>query len=184
MHHGTLLFNSNLDVLTESLKSDPLRYHDKAIKSVRSQVINLKKALGKEWTNQEFLLNIEASIREISSGVNAYKFTAKDLENIEKLRAEKYSTWVWNYGYGPTYNFKKRIQTGGIVFSVDLTVSKGIITEVKLNTNHSEAILIDNLTALITGSCHEKNAVLEKLTNLSQMIPSLPKPEELVKLFF
>ena len=42
MHHGTLLFNSQLGTLTQALKNDPLKFKDKAVKSVRSKVTNIQ----------------------------------------------------------------------------------------------------------------------------------------------
>lgn len=42
IQHGTILFDSNMDVLSDALKINPLKYKDKAVKSNRSRVINLK----------------------------------------------------------------------------------------------------------------------------------------------
>ena len=45
LHHGTLLFNSDLHFLRESLKVVPGRYKDKAVQSNRSAVINISECL-------------------------------------------------------------------------------------------------------------------------------------------
>jgi len=43
LHHGTLLFSSVLTDLSEALKVDPLKFRDKAVKSIRSRVTNISK---------------------------------------------------------------------------------------------------------------------------------------------
>jgi lipoate---protein ligase len=184
MHHGTLLYNSNLDVLTESLKSDPLRYRDKAVKSVRSQVVNLKEALAHGWSTQEFLLNLEVALRAIITGTIPYTLKPNDFEAIEQLKTEKYSTWIWNYGYGPTYSFKKRIQSNGFVFAVDVAIVKGIIQEITLNTNYPNEEFNGVFSGLITGTPHEKKALLQKIEPLRSKFEELPHAMELIKLFF
>ena len=41
LHHGTLLFTSNISNLTSVLKVDPLKFEGKGIKSVESRVTNI-----------------------------------------------------------------------------------------------------------------------------------------------
>ena len=41
IHHGTLLFSSDLSKLEKSLKANPLKFKDKATKSVKSRVANI-----------------------------------------------------------------------------------------------------------------------------------------------
>ena len=180
-----MLFRStNLDVLTESLKSDPLRYRDKAVKSVRSQVVNLKEALNNGWNNHEFLMNLENSLRTLNTETISYKLNADDLSAIEKLRNEKYSNWVWNYGYGPTYTFKKRSQIGDFIFAVEMEVVKGIITEITPSTNYSNDEFIKIFRDLLIGMPHEKNSLLLKISNLPNKYTNLPEPKEMIKLLF
>ena len=53
----------------------------------------------------------------------------QDQFNIQKLVDEKYSTWDWNFGYSPTYNFRKQVKTanGGHI-EMNLQVEAGIMT--------------------------------------------------------
>lgn len=184
MHHGTLLFSSNLSVLTDSLKSNPFRFQDKAVKSVRSQVTNLKDELNPGWNAWEFLENLESSLRLVSPETKVYKLSHEDIDAIEKLSAEKYSTWEWNYGYGPAYAFKKRMQAGEYTFTVHMQVAKGIISDVKVVTNFPDATFSNKLSEIITGVYHERNILLKKISVLLAEFQNLPKAEELTQLFF
>ena len=184
MHHGTLLFDTNLSHLTESLKSDAIRFRDKAVKSVRSEVINLKEALGKEWSTETFLRNLESALRNITPGCIKYDLTRSEQETIRKMKTEKYDTWEWNYGYGPTYSFRKRIQTDGAVFSVDMEVVKGKISEIKLVTNHPVNTLANSIIQAFTGCYHHKETLSQKLKEIQTEIPQLPNPDNLIPLFF
>ena len=47
LHHGTLLFNSDLEKLAKCLYVDSSRIKDKAVKSVRSEVVNISDLLKK-----------------------------------------------------------------------------------------------------------------------------------------
>ncbi|MCA1745033.1 MAG: lipoate--protein ligase family protein, partial [Bacteroidales bacterium] len=91
MHHGTLLFDSNIETLTACLKNDPLKFKDKAVKSVRSEVLNLKSVFKKDWTAQQFLQELEWAMRAENPSVKPYTFTQDDLFHINELQASKYS---------------------------------------------------------------------------------------------
>ncbi len=63
LHHGTLLFNTNLNVLTNVLNVDEEKIKSKAIKSTRSRVINLKELLGDTFSAEEFINYISEFIK-------------------------------------------------------------------------------------------------------------------------
>ena len=45
LHHGCILVNSDLDVLSQALNVDPAKYKSKGVASVRSRVGNLAEYL-------------------------------------------------------------------------------------------------------------------------------------------
>ena len=55
LHHGTLLFNSNLEMLSEMLEVDRSKIESKAIASVRSRVVNLSELLAESATVDGFI---------------------------------------------------------------------------------------------------------------------------------
>lgn len=184
MHHGTLLYDSDIDILTESLKNEPLRYNDKAVKSVRSNVTNIKELLKKDWSSDEFLENIELSLRQSDKDISVYELNEEDISHIEKLRSEKYNTWEWNYGYSPSYLYKKRIQIENYIFNVEMQVEKGVIKEFKIRSQYPDHVLEEQLIKIIEGSYHEKRTILNKLSEITLRENFNLKSEDLIKLFF
>jgi lipoate-protein ligase A len=57
-HHGTLLFNSDLTVLSKALKPNKLKLESKGIKSNRQRVSNILELMDQKMNNQEFLTTL------------------------------------------------------------------------------------------------------------------------------
>lgn len=55
LHHGTLLFDSDLEFLSSALKVDEEKIRSKAIKSTRARVTNLKPLISEECDTQKFI---------------------------------------------------------------------------------------------------------------------------------
>lgn len=131
LHHGTLLFTSQIADLSAALKVNPLKFQDKAVKSVRSRVTNISSHLAEPLTVAEFYdLIIDYMARKYVD-FKFYSYTDEDIQAITQLAAEKYRTWEWNFGYSPKYTFRKMMKTDGGTIETYLYVEKGIIEEAK-----------------------------------------------------
>lgn len=131
LHHGTLLFSSEMSDLTAALKVNPLKFTDKAVKSVRKRVTNISEHLPKPMTVTDFIDTVMQNIRENSGEAAMYDFTEEDLRAIRQLRNEKYSTWEWNFGTSPKFSYSKLMRTGGGNVELNLNVEKGLIQDIK-----------------------------------------------------
>lgn len=127
MHHGTIMFNSDLGIVNDALKVDPDKIKAKGIKSVRSRVTNVSEHLSSDITLEQFRALLLNNIIKDNSA-EEYVLSPADIEAIEKIRAERYSKWEWNYGFSPecTMQKKKRFEGVGTVEAL-LTVDKGEI---------------------------------------------------------
>ncbi|WP_010662254.1 lipoate--protein ligase family protein [Marinilabilia salmonicolor] len=167
MHHGTLLFNSNLSKLTESLKADATKFRDKSVKSVRSEVVNISELVPENEDVEIFLSQI-GSFLQNKYNASTYHFSEPELSEIKILAETKYKTWEWNYGYSPTYEFSKRYKSDEYVFSTKLKVEKGIIRDITLKTNHPNKEKIVSTTNKLIGTIHEKahvEKIIEEIEN-------------------
>lgn len=129
MHHGTILFQSNLDVINSALCPDTDKIQAKGIKSVRSRVTNVADHLNDSIGIQKFRqILAENIVNKVAQ--RQYTFTSDDLVCIKQIQAARYDTWEWNYGRSPacTIHKKARIDGCGTV-EVYLTVNNGYITE-------------------------------------------------------
>jgi len=130
--HGTLLFDSDLTILSQALKVRPEKINSKGIQSVRSRVTNLKSTLPQF---DDIYVFREALLHEIlgfEGNISKTEFKLSDLEQIETLAMKRYRTWEWNFGKSPVYNIhcKKQFQIGNI--EVFLHTINGIIQEIHL----------------------------------------------------
>ena len=131
LHHGTLLFDSDLQFLNESIKANPDRFTDKAVNSVRSTVANIIHYLEPKMTGDSFFDYMFNYVVNRQNDAQLYSLNDIDIKAIEKLSQEKYSQWDWNFGYSPSYSMNKKILIDRNEFDLSLSVEKGIITLVK-----------------------------------------------------
>jgi len=119
MHHGTLLFDVNLKVLTASLNPDPTKLKAKGIQSVRARVTNIKPLLKKEINVDQFIFYLENSFQK--QGYKFLKVDASFVKEVENLQLNKYQTDDWNIGQSPIWFSNKDTKkisyrfTGGLL---------------------------------------------------------------------
>ncbi|NJM15445.1 MAG: hypothetical protein HC896_08780 [Bacteroidales bacterium] len=134
LHHGTLLFNSNLDMLRESLKTSPGKYLSKSVASVPASVKNLSQ---KPFSEADMLMFIEQTTKYFAENHHARPVSLPPAYKvaIEELAENKYKTWDWIFGYSPKYSFTNSLTMHQRRFYVQFNVAKGIIecAEVKID---------------------------------------------------
>ena len=165
LHHGTLLFSSHMRNVSEALKIHPLKYQDKAVKSVPKRVTNISDHLPVPLTIEEFTQKIMDHVIATTEGSKLYNFTEKDLEAIGKIRDEKYATREWNYGYSPNYSFKKAIKTLGGMLEMNLEVEKGDIKKVKISGDFFNKKDTDEIERALVNVAHDETAIRKVLGN-------------------
>jgi len=163
LHHGTLLFTSEMKNVSGALKINPLKYSDKAVKSVPKRVTNISDHLKVPITLEEFTQKIMDHIISTHDDCVLYEFTEKDLAAIKKIRDEKYAMWEWNYGKSPDYNFRKSIRTGGGTLEMNLDVQQGIIKKVKIYGDFFNEKDISDIETVLENTPHEENGIRKVL---------------------
>lgn len=179
LHHGTLLFSSQMADLSEALKVNPLKYQDKAVKSVRSRVTNISEHLKQQMDVEAFRDLIMQHIVEVYPDCIAYDYSTDDLNKINHLRETKYSTWDWNFGYSPKYMLEKMVKTTGGNVEFHLNVEKGLISELKIYGDFFNKKDVVEIEKLLIGCPHDVDHVTEKLTsiNFTEYFVNIPVEE-------
>ena len=128
MHHGTIMFDSNLSVVAQALNVPKDKIESKGIKSVRSRVTNVKPYVKGDIGIREFWDALKRYMVEERS-LPQHTFTPAELARVEAIRAERYGTWEWNFGRSPRYSIQKerRVEGCGRI-EVSYEVDKGVIT--------------------------------------------------------
>jgi len=132
LHHGTLLFRSDLDNLVKALNVSDDKILSKSIKSVRSRVTNIYDYLHTAMTIDEFKELLLKLLFEEDTNMKEYTLTEQDIKEINRIMKERYSTWDWNYGKSPKFNIKKekRFDYGKVETLID--VENGTIKSLRI----------------------------------------------------
>jgi lipoate-protein ligase A len=174
LHHGTLLFNSNLKNLGQAITVVPGKYESKAVQSNRRPVANISQFLKTKMTTLElirFLLDIQLENPEN----NFYNLNENDIQTIEKLSTEKFTTWEWNFGYSPKYSFKNEVEIDGKTLKIKLQVERGIIVQAEIEGDY----FIQSQSSSI------QNGLLQKIHDFDTMKLVLPTTEgQIIYSFF
>lgn len=133
LNHGTILFDTDLSVLSNALNVKQDKIESKGVKSVRSRVTNIRPNLTEDVDILTFKDLLLVNIFALDGLVpEEYILTQEDKVGINKLYEEKYSTWEWNYGVSPNFDYKnyKRFPFGSI--DIRVQVENGTIKDLKI----------------------------------------------------
>ena len=185
LHHGTLLFSSEMGKLSAALKSEKERFTDRAVKSVRSRVTNISNHLTEGMDMEMFQERILDHMLRTYKDARIYQFSQTDIAEIKVLRDSKFSTWEWNFGYSPKYQFCKRIsfKTGSL--ELHMNVEKGVIKDLKIVGDFTSMKDIVLLETLLVGTIHDPETIRNKLSDIdvSNYIRGLQNEELLSGMF-
>jgi lipoate-protein ligase A len=168
LHHGTLLFSAQMTDLSQALNVDPAKFTDKAVKSVRSRVTNISGHLKEPMDVLDFANLIQDHIVTLYPDAEYYDLSETDHEKIHELVRTKYSTWEWNFGYSPNYNFRKILRTeksGTLEF--DLDVKNGTILHARIFGDYFSTRETEDIEQALSGIPHEEWAIREVLEKFS-----------------
>ncbi len=157
LHHGTLLFESNADMIAGALNPDPSKFQSKSIKSVRSRVGNIKSFLPADMTLAEFWDHLKISLAE--SDMIPTSLSDDDLSEIETLKKEKYDTWQWNFGRSPKFRRNSKMRYSGGLLEISLSVANGHISDIRILGDFLALTPVEPLEAALKGCAYRADAV-------------------------
>ena len=159
LHHGTLMFSSRLDTVSQSLRPNRKKLQSKGIASVSSRVCNICDFLPETVTLEHFK---EQLLRNIigTDKPEAYVFSEAELSMIEKLKRDRYDRWEWNYGFSPRYQITKEDRIEGCgTLQLSLDIDKGIIRDIQFFGDFFDYGNMDALSELLRGCSIQKEAL-------------------------
>lgn len=130
LHHGTILFDTNLEALRTSL-TPVKKYTTKALESVRSEVTNIKPLIQNAINENQFIeMLLNWMINHYPKSEN-YTLSDEESTAIDELVNRKYNTWEWNYGYSPAYSFEIHLNNETVI----LQAKNAIISEINSDSD-------------------------------------------------
>ncbi|GBG96862.1 lipoate--protein ligase [Lactococcus termiticola] len=128
MHHGTLLWNSDVDALVRSLSVSDEKFISKAAKSVRSRVGNIKD-YAPDLDINTFIEKLKYYLTDEGKD-GELVLTDEQIADIKRLRDEQFATWDWNYGESPKFSFEHHEKFAGGGIDIQVNVAEGRITDI------------------------------------------------------
>ncbi len=185
LHHGTILFSSNMADLSGALKHKEGKFKDKSVKSVQSRVTNISDHLKEPLTIEAFQEKIMDHIMHQYGKDHLYSLTPDDIEAVNQLVRDKYSTWDWNFGKSPTYDFVTEHKFPGGLIEIHMNVSQGKIKDLQLYGDFFAKRDIQPIIDALIGADHEQEALGRRLApfTFEDYFINLSK-EELIFAFF
>ncbi|MBS4058458.1 MAG: lipoate--protein ligase [Bacteroidales bacterium] len=174
IHHGTLLFDTDLNLLENIIQPSMQDFDSKAIPSVKAKVTNISSHLARPLSMPIFTERLKKHIQRHFQHEQSAQFTVEEREKINALANEKYKTWDWNFGYSPDYMLTKNIESDYGVFRISLSVHKGIVAKCEVEGLHN-AHLASLLIKLLKDSPHYPGPASRKIENFASIDPALLK---------
>ncbi|KAA3639216.1 MAG: lipoate--protein ligase family protein [Proteobacteria bacterium] len=159
LHHGTILFSSHMPDISGALKANPLKFKDKAVKSIPKRVTNVMTHLAEPISLDAFTDRVMAHIINTHDNCQPYTLSEADIAAINQIRDEKYATWEWNYGLSPQYNFQQGIRTKGGTLEMHLDVHQGVIKQCRIFGDFFTTGDISEIESVLIGQRHDKTAI-------------------------
>lgn len=183
LHHGTLLFDSDPNMVCGALNVDPTKFQSKSAKSVRSRVGNIRDYLPEKMDLPAFWNYLKGALA--ADGFQTACLSEEELAAVRELKETRYDTWEWNFGRSPRFDLtnKARFSAGGV--EVGLSAEKGCITSIAFYGDFLAILPLRPLTDALAGCPFREEdvgAVLDRFP-LKEMFGGIRK-EELLSLLF
>ena len=177
LHHGTILFDANLENLTKALNYAPEKYVSRAVASIRNRVTNVCEHLPQRITIAEFRDLIEKNVIA-EYGIQPGSLTDDEQEIVLKLRDEKYLSRDWNYGQSPptwTKMFLRKFPWGTL--DVRLKVREGKIASCAFYGDFFSSDDPHSLAAQFIGRSFDRQTLETALpeSEIRRVFPDLAK---------
>ena len=164
LHHGTLLFDSDPAMVAGALNADPAKFVSKSAKSVRARIGNIRQALPKDMTLEEFWTKL---LSELSSdGLERRALAGEETEKIKALAEEKYRSWDWTYGHSPAYGYKNKARFPGGTLQTELSVKNGAIQTARFSGDFMAVTSCEPAVRALEGVKYRREDVEKVLSGL------------------
>lgn len=164
--HGTLLFDTRLEDVVSALNVNMGKIESKGIKSIRSRVANIAEFLRTPMTIEEFRQHLLDYIFEEHGTVPLHPVTDEDWKAVEKLSAQKYRQWEWNYGRSPDFNVQRRQRFVFGEIDLRIDVQDGRIDNIKMYGDFFAKGDIGEIELLLKDVRYDRHDIAEALRDL------------------
>ncbi|MDD4588796.1 MAG: lipoate--protein ligase [Parabacteroides sp.] len=131
LHHGTILFDSDLSVVQAALNVRADKIQSKGVKSVRSRVTNILPHLQNPISIAEFKETLLKYLLPNGAG-QEYVLDDQEWSLVQELIERRYSQWDWNYGASPECAIEKEERFAGGKLELKFNITDGLIQDMNI----------------------------------------------------
>lgn len=166
LHHGTLLFDTQLARLGQLLTPAPEKLQRHAVQSVRARVTNIRPHLPQDMPVGAFIERLEACFQQMLQP-HPLPMDAALLERAKTLQRERYQSWAWNVGASPRYTHRHTLRFTGGLITAYLEAPEGPIENAKLYGDFFSEGPIEELEARLSGVPWSREALTDALRGMT-----------------
>lgn len=180
VHHGSLLFDTNLEEMAAATTADRYKIQSKSIQSVRERVTNIAEHLPAPMDAEAFKARVVRHI--LGPEGTTYAVTPEDDARIRQLGQERFASWESTYGQGPAFNIERVGRFPGGTMRFRLDVKRGVIRQAAVSGDFFATLDNETFQNVLAGCRYEREAVRESLerSNISGTIYNI-SIEDMVK---
>lgn len=158
LHHGSLLFNTDIEQMVQSTTVDSYKIISKGIKSVHERVTNISEHLPSPMPPAEFK---QRMINSIMGGpdYSFYTLTNEDCKRIHELALQKFQNWDAIYGRNPKCTLSKTGHFAGGNVKINLDITHGIINDCTIHGDFFGTLDTDALCQALSGTKYERQSL-------------------------
>ncbi len=159
LHHGTLLYQSNLATLGNAIRVIPGKYVGKAVQSNRSTVANITEFMKEPLSIGQFIEMIMNHQLNNSKNNKKYRFSLDDDSIINQLAKNKFETWEWQFGYSPAYSFTNEIIMNERPLKIFADIEKCRFSNIRIEGDYYSSVTIASLAKELIGLPHTYESI-------------------------
>ncbi|QLL69285.1 lipoate--protein ligase [Lactobacillus sp. 3B(2020)] len=169
--HGTLMYDVDLDVISDALTVPKDKIAAKGIKSVHSRVTNLKPYFSPEYqdlTIEQFRDTLAKKILGVAdlSQAKAYELDAATKQAVSDLNQRLFSNWDWIYGQSPAAAIQHRQHFTQGTIDFRLQIEGGKITYLKTFGDFFGQANVQEFEKRLLGIRYDRQSVEKALATL------------------
>ncbi len=169
LHHGTLMVDTDVEPMMRYLTVSDSKLKTRAIKSVRSRVINMRE-VKPDLTMEELIEAVGNSFVEqygsgravVVKGISDFP-KDKKLEDLEAL----YASWTWRYGRA--IDFDAQVETERFPWGqadIRFKVTQGVVADAAIFSDALDSDFIEHIAQSLIGAHFNSREMAERVASL------------------
>lgn len=157
LFHGTLLFDSDINMLSRALQPKPYKLEGKGVKSVKARVGLIGEMLPRRMTAERFMTNLAVFCAD-ACGIAPDVLSDGEYSRICALR-KKYADPALTFTAPFPYDFERALKKPSGYVCVKITVGDGKITQVRFEGDFFGNGDVSEMENSLIGVRHEPESV-------------------------